>query len=321
MDVDRELRGDLRRDHDSINRNFPHGHSQRALRIEDACWGHLDRTAKKYWQDLLEPAPLPPQRRSDLFQRAINEAFQEIGGCARKGGVHQVVESFRDELLKRDLAHLEAGMAEDAIRLTESRPVFAGAHSNIEDQKVAGSGQEIIEGAMNVPLSAQCTESQERLADNFLEAAETAASTPASGGRKVCQPEDPTNNTDAAKLSLESWEDVELTFIGDHEVEVRVGGKVQVLNYKQIEGFENRRDGKPSQLWAMLRLFGQFPDGMMPESARLGKEWECLQKTIGRTSKVLRKHFGMTGDPFPYIRDIRTYHARVKIRFAPGSSL
>jgi hypothetical protein len=267
-DVDQELRDDLRRDLDSINRNFPHGHSQRASRIEDACWGHLHRTAKKYWQDLLEPAPLPPQRRSELFQRAINEAFQEIGVCARKGGVHQAVESFRDELLQQDLAHLKAAVAEDA----------------------------------------------RRMADNFLEAA------PASGGREVGKAEDPVNNTDAAKLSAASWEDIELTFIGDHDVKVRVGGKVQTLNYKQIEGFENRRDGKPSQLWAMLRLFGQFPDGMMPESARLGKEWETIRKKIERTSKVLRKHFGMTGDPFPYISDIRTYRARLRIRLAPDSS-
>src|SRR5437016_398078 len=80
-DLDQKLHDDLQRDLDSINRDFPRGHSQRAVRIEDACCGHLDRTAKKYWQELLEPAPLSNQRRSELFQRAINEAFQEIGAC------------------------------------------------------------------------------------------------------------------------------------------------------------------------------------------------------------------------------------------------
>ena len=56
-ELDQELHDDLQRDPDSTNRNFPRGHSQRP-KIEDACCGHLDRTAKKYWQELLEPAPL-----------------------------------------------------------------------------------------------------------------------------------------------------------------------------------------------------------------------------------------------------------------------
>jgi hypothetical protein len=103
-DLDQKLHDDLQRDLDSINRDLPSGHSQRAVRIEDACCGHLDRTAKKYWQELLEPAPLSNQRRSELFQRAINEAFQEIGACARKCGGYEAVENFRDNLLRGDLA-------------------------------------------------------------------------------------------------------------------------------------------------------------------------------------------------------------------------
>ena len=121
------------------------------------------------------------------------------------------------------------------------------------------------------------------------------------------------------RLKANDWEDIEMSFVGDHDVEIRIGGEVRTLNYKEIAGFENRHTGKPSLLWAMLRIFGEFPSGTMPEDARNGTEWEAIGKKIERTSKALRKHFGMTGDPFPYIRGTG-YHARIKIRLARDSS-
>ena len=121
------------------------------------------------------------------------------------------------------------------------------------------------------------------------------------------------------RLKAHDWEDIEMSFVGDHDVEIRIGGEVQTFNYKAIAGFENRHTGKPSQLWTMLRVFGSFPNGTMPDDARTGKNWEAIRKQIERTSEALRKHFGMTGDPFPYIRGTG-YHARLKIRIAPDSS-
>jgi len=110
----------------------------------------------------------------------------------------------------------------------------------------------------------------------------------------------------------ENWEDIELCFVNDHEVVFRVGDGVQKLHYKAIEGFEDRRTGKPSQLWAMVRIFGTFPDGTMPDDARHGKEWLAIKKKIERASQALRKHFRMTGDPFPYISNVG-YRSRIKI--------
>jgi hypothetical protein len=113
------------------------------------------------------------------------------------------------------------------------------------------------------------------------------------------------------------WEEIELSFIGDHDVEVRVAGsKARKVNYREIAGFEDRRNGKPSKEWAMLVLFGTFPDGTMPESARNGSDWMSIRKTVERMSKALRKYFAITSDPFPYTKDTG-YHARIKIGSAP----
>jgi len=95
------------------------------------------------------------------------------------------------------------------------------------------------------------------------------------------------------------WEDIELCFVGDHEVEVRIGGSSQQLSYKTIAGLEDRRTGNPSQQWVMLRAFAVLPGGLMP-NARTNKLWHATQKTIERTSKALRKHFGLNDDPIPY---------------------
>ena len=146
-DLDKELRDAKQRDLDTINRDLPSGHSQQAVRIEDACCGHLSRTAEKYWLELLEPAPLSRQRRSELFQRAINKAFQEVGACARKCGGYEAVESFRDEILGRDLVRLGAGETEDAANDTHAVKLSAKNWDAIKISFVSDERVQIHNGA------------------------------------------------------------------------------------------------------------------------------------------------------------------------------
>lgn len=114
------------------------------------------------------------------------------------------------------------------------------------------------------------------------------------------------------------WEDIEMCFFGDHDVEVRIGGASQQLNYKAVAGFEDRRTGNPSQQWTMLRAFAVLPGGVMP-NAYTSKAWHATQKKIERASKALRKHFGLSDDPIPY--DTGTgYRCRIKFK-SPESGL
>jgi hypothetical protein len=114
------------------------------------------------------------------------------------------------------------------------------------------------------------------------------------------------------------WEEIELCFIGDHDVEVRIGAGSQQLSYKAIAGFEDRRTGNPSQQWAMLRAFAMLPGCVMP-NARTNKLWHANQKKIERISEALRKHFGLTDDPFPYQTAVG-YRCRLKLRM-PSETL
>lgn len=144
----------------------------------------------------------------------------------------------------------------------------------------------------------------------------TAAGTAGPGGRANDNPS--SAPTFPPKKAIE-WEEIELTFLGDHGAGIQVAGSLSApVNYKEIAGFEDRRTGRPNKCWAMLRVFATLTDGTMPDDARTGKEWVAIKKTVERCSKILRKHFDMTGDPLPYIPGTG-YRARIKLRLAPDS--
>jgi DNA-binding Xre family transcriptional regulator len=83
---------------------YPEGQHQRNVRIEDACCGHLREIAERFWHELLEPASLSNERRSELFQRAIDEAFDDVRRPAQECGGYEVVADFRDHLLQGHVA-------------------------------------------------------------------------------------------------------------------------------------------------------------------------------------------------------------------------
>jgi hypothetical protein len=115
-------------------------------------------------------------------------------------------------------------------------------------------------------------------------------------------------------LKAADWEDIEMRFVGDHEVEISIAGAVRQLKYREIPGFEDRRTGLPTVLWTMLRLFASLPGGTLP-NARDSKTWIATQKKIERMSRALGNYFGLTGDPFPYDTGIGY---KTRIRFKPG---
>jgi hypothetical protein len=91
-------------------------------------------------------------------------------------------------------------------------------------------------------------------------------------------------SADDPQLQL-NWEDVALCFIGDHQVIIRAGDRTQTRHYKQIKGCENKHSGLPTEQWNLLRTLVKS-NGLIPDQARHGAEWEIIQKRIERTRKV-----------------------------------
>jgi len=106
-----------------------------------------------------------------------------------------------------------------------------------------------------------------------------------------------------------NWEEVEIRFLSDHRVEIRVAGQRTTQNYSEM-GFQDRRSGNPNGAWQVLRTLA-VGNGVLPEEARIGKIWVAAEKRIERTRKELQKRFGLSDDPLPYIKGLG-YRARFK---------
>lgn len=111
------------------------------------------------------------------------------------------------------------------------------------------------------------------------------------------------------------WEDIEITFVSDERVQVRMGGKNSTFNYDEM-GFMDRRSGKPNQGWRLLRTLAQVK-GVIPNSARNGKDFIAVGKGMERLRHGLRARFKIASDPVPF-DEARGYCCRFKVECGPA---
>lgn len=117
-------------------------------------------------------------------------------------------------------------------------------------------------------------------------------------------------------LSAATWDAIEISFLSEERVEIRIGPKIETCNYSEL-GFEDRRNGTPNLAWKTLWLLaGQ--NGIIKDFATAGRDQSRVEKRIQDIRKALRKHFGISADPIPFLRDTG-YQARFKIGRRPSS--
>src|ERR1019366_4139358 len=137
--IRRELRKEriksLQKRFEAFGKDVPEGHYRRNSAIEDIGQAHLFCSAKRFWIELLEAAPLSDQRRRQLLWREIDESYREVGGCGYAG--YKSIKEYGD-FLKR----------EDPERFFSTQPEGA---SNISDQASSTSPPEATPAG--VPLN------------------------------------------------------------------------------------------------------------------------------------------------------------------------
>ena len=110
-----------------------------------------------------------------------------------------------------------------------------------------------------------------------------------------------------------SWTEIEVAFLSDERIEVCINGQRKTYNYGEL-GFEDRRDGKPSRAWVMLReIAGR--NGTIPKP-EAGKNRAAIQKRIEEIRERLRTHFKIEGDPVPF--NGNAYQTSFKINRRPS---
>jgi hypothetical protein len=98
--------------------------------------------------------------------------------------------------------------------------------------------------------------------------------------------------TNGAAASPTSWQEIEITFLSDHRVEICCGADRKTHNYGDL-GFQDRRSGKtqatrPAGAWVMLCEIAKLNGTLQGPPA--GKRRAMVQKRIEVREK-LRGHF------------------------------
>jgi hypothetical protein len=164
--------------------------------------------------------------------------------------------------------------------------------------------ESLQESGMKAPMPTNAEPSKPK-------ARETSESTRESG--TLMTPQQPPERV------LKSWQEIEITFLSDHRVEICCGGaNRKTYNYGDL-GFQDRRSGKsrepkPARAWGMLCEIAKN-NGTIPRPSP-GKDRVMIQKRMEEIRKKLRHHFSPEDDPIPFKGN--TYQASFRIRCGPS---
>jgi hypothetical protein len=97
-----------------------------------------------------------------------------------------------------------------------------------------------------------------------------------------------------------TWDTVEILFLSDERVSIRTPTLTETRNYAEF-GFQDDRSEKPNQAWATLRVLAQ-KRGTIRNSSDHGGNWPRVEKRVQAIRQILKKHFGISGDPLPFVK-------------------
>lgn len=115
--------------------------------------------------------------------------------------------------------------------------------------------------------------------------------------------------------SVSSWAEVEIRYLSEERIEIRVGGDLQTRNYSEF-GFEDHRNGRPNLAWVTLRILAELGGSIQQPPS--GPACAIVEKRMQEIRKVFRLFFGLsTPDPIPLVNGVG-YKAAFKITCAPS---
>lgn len=218
-----------------------------------------------------------------LVDPSISGKCEELDGLGK-----QCIDMFRDSLLQESKRFGEAYVSGLVAEFSHQVSAIA-----------ARSKQQICERELDCTAEPQlCATGAPILAAATYEDTGTGAETPLE------------SSTIGASPRLVGWEDVKIEFISDERVRVTIGPRLQTLNYGEM-GFDDKRSGKPNQLWGMFRALAQA-GGTVPNAARNSKDFAAMLKRFERLRKKLKAHFHIASDPIP-LDSTRGYCCRFTI--------
>jgi hypothetical protein len=130
---------------------------------------------------------------------------------------------------------------------------------------------------------------------------------------QLSQPTVPVKQKNSA---AKNWQSVEVLFLSDLRVQIRIDGKnMETLTYAEL-GFADGRTQNPNKAWEVLRVLAE-QRGVIRDGKTVGEPWPKVEKRIQEISKELRDYFGLPDDPIPFVEGTG-YQATFKIRCTPS---
>jgi hypothetical protein len=115
----------------------------------------------------------------------------------------------------------------------------------------------------------------------------------------------------SSEIRPRSWDEIEVSFLSEHRVQIVDGAKTETLNYAEF-GFEDGRSEKPNLAWETLRTLAE-QEGVLKRPTKTGETWAHVEKRIQTIRKILCEYFRIPSDPIPFVERIG-YKANFKIR-------
>jgi hypothetical protein len=116
--------------------------------------------------------------------------------------------------------------------------------------------------------------------------------------------------------AAKKWQSIEILFLSDHRIQIRVNGKsMESRNFAEF-GFADGRTQNANKAWELLRVMAE-ERGIIRDGKAIGEDWSKVEKRIQEIRKVLREYFGLPDDPIPFVEGTG-YQSRFKISCAPS---
>jgi len=116
--------------------------------------------------------------------------------------------------------------------------------------------------------------------------------------------------------AAKKWQSIEILFLSDHRIQIRVNGKsMESRNFAEF-GFADGRTQNANKAWELLRVMAE-ERGIIRDGKAVGEHWSKVEKRIQEIRKVLREYFGLPDDPIPFVEGTG-YQSRFKIGCAPS---
>jgi hypothetical protein len=112
-----------------------------------------------------------------------------------------------------------------------------------------------------------------------------------------------------------SWKEIDITFLSDHQVQIRVGSERRAFDYAEL-GLADQRNGTPNLAWNELRKMAGNGGSVEQPLPSAGNDIAKREKRIEELREKLRYHFEIESDPIPF--NDTAYQTSFKLTLRPS---